>query len=259
MLDRALLPSLALVGACAARAPVSPSTPAEAPPAYADPGPAAAEPVSLTEQLAARKAHFEEVAEPTVKELYDRAIEDLRASGVVEGALDEGDTAPDFTLPNAQGGTTSLADLRADGPVVLLWYRGGWCPYCNLTLHAYGERLEELEALGATLVAVSPELPDQSLSTAERNALDFVVLSDVDNGVARDFGVLFEVPEGVWTRYREQLDVGAYYAHGRAELPLAATYVIASDGTIAYAYLDADYRNRADPEDVLGVLRDLAR
>lgn len=237
-------PVLALLAAsCASR-----------PPAVEPPAP---EVPSLTAQLAERKAAFEASAEPTVRELYEGAIAELRASGVVEGAKQVGEEAPNFILPDAFGGTTSLLGMLDDGPVVLLWYRGGWCPYCNLTLHAYGERLPEMRALGATLVAISPELPDRTLTTAERNGLGFEVLSDENNGVARDYGVLFDVPEAVWSRYQGAFQVDGYYSHGRAELPLGATYVIDRDATIVYAFLDADYRNRADPEAVLEVLRGL--
>ena len=209
----------------------------------------------LADALRDRKDGWAKKADPDTKASYDNAITALEASGILTAAKQVGDPAPDFTLPNAQGGKSTLSELLKSGPVVLLWYRGGWCPYCNLTLHAYQEALPELKAAGATLVAITPETPDKSLSTSEKNELSFEVLSDADNAVARDYGVLFEVPADVWTTYESKLKVNTYYTHGRPELPLAATYVIAPSGEISWTFLSADYRERAEPSDVLQAVK----
>lgn len=216
--------------------------------------------MSLTQELVDQKARFAQTAPAEVAELFQARIEDLAASFPMDQAVSVGDIAPDFVLPEAKGGSVRLADLLMTGPVVLAFYRGGWCPYCNLQLRAYQAALADMQALGAHLVAVSPQMPDKSLTTAETNALSFAVLSDVGNLVAHDFGLVFTLPA----------DVGAVLAKsGRAlpdfngddswELPLPATYVIAQDRRVALASIDADYRTRLDPADILDALRILPR
>ncbi|MEM9016753.1 MAG: peroxiredoxin family protein, partial [Verrucomicrobiota bacterium] len=128
---------------------------------------------SLEAAIAARKAEFRASASDEKIAAYANGIEAVVKAGVVESARKAGDKAPDFTLPNAKGVEVSLATELEKGPVVLTWYRGGWCPYCNIQLAAYQKVLPQFEELGAQLIAVSPELPDKSLSTAEKNSLRF--------------------------------------------------------------------------------------
>ena len=211
----------------------------------------------LTAELEARKAGFEQRASDEIKTLYADGIQAVVDAGVIEGAKKMGDEAPGFTLTNQNGEEVSLSALLEQGPVVLMWYRGGWCPYCNLTLRAYQERLEDIRAHGATLVALTPELPDKSMSTAEKEGLGFEVLSDVGNEVAREYGVVFKLTEGVQANYEQAFGLSTYNGDESGELPLAATYVIDQDGTIRWAFLDADYRNRAEPADVIAALERL--
>jgi len=211
----------------------------------------------LATELAAKKASFAERASDEIKTLYADGIQAVVDAGVIDQARKMGDDAPGFTLQNQEGTEVSLGSLLEDGPVVLMWYRGGWCPYCNLTLRAYQERLDEINAMGATLVALTPELPDKSLSTAEKEGLGFQVLSDVGNGVAREYGVVFELTEGVKANYERAFGLSQYNGDDSGELPLAATYVIGRDGVIRWAFLDADYRNRAEPADVIEALERL--
>jgi peroxiredoxin len=138
---------------------------------------------------------------------------------------------------------------------VLIFYRGGWCPYCNLELRAWQQQLEVLKSLGATLVAVSPQTPDNSLSTAEKNELAFTLLSDSALEAATAFGVAFELPQELIELYgRVGNDLPVLNGNGRWVLPLPATYVIDTEGRIAYAHVEADYRERAEPTEVLAVL-----
>jgi peroxiredoxin len=177
--------------------------------------------------------------------------------GIVEEAVNVGDRAPDFTLPDATGEQVSLSTLLEKGPVVLVWYRGGWCPYCNMHLRAMQEALDAFGDHGATMVAVSPELPGRSLRTVGKNELAFPVLTDAGNRVAREYGLVFTLTDAVAERYRESFDMTAWYGNDANELPLAATYVIDRGGVVRYAFLDADYRNRAEPGDVLDALETL--
>ncbi|MGQ9366772.1 peroxiredoxin-like family protein [Azospirillum sp. ST 5-10] len=190
----------------------------------------------------------------------DRMIADLKARGVEFGALRAGMPAPDFALPNQVGRTVSLYDVVARGPVVLLFYRGGWCPYCCAQLRAMQLVQPRLAAAGARLVAVSPDLPDHSLSLAEREALDFDILSDFGGAVARSYGLLFRVPDDVRDAYRDRgLDLGR--RQGRPpgdpwELPIPATYVLAQSGVVRFARIDADFTQRPEPQAILDLLLD---
>lgn len=215
--------------------------------------------MSLTNDLQIQKEQFlANVPEETV-EVMGNATQALAESGIVDRSLKTGQQAPPVRLPNATGSTVDLQELLKSGPVVLSFYRGQWCPYCNLELRALQQILPEIQALGARLVAVSPQTPDNSLSTVEKNELTYEVLSDVGNQVARAYGLVFELPEHLRPIYASfGIDVPAHNGDSSFELPIAATYVIATDGTIAHAFIDADYTQRLDPEAILAALKDLS-
>jgi peroxiredoxin len=196
-------------------------------------------------------------APPDRLRAYEQGIEEVRKSGVTGKALQVGDRAPDFELLNAAGKKIKLSELTARGPVIVTWYRGGWCPYCNIALRGFQKLLPEIRAAGATLVALSPETPDNSLSTAEKNQLDFEVLSDRRNKVAHAYGVAYKVPKIVTEQSRGRLDLAKHNCDDSGELPLGATYVVDRKGVIRYAFVDADYRKRAEPSAVLAELRQL--
>lgn len=186
------------------------------------------------------------------------AFETIFAADFDKNALGENDTAIDFELPNARGGTTALSSLLASGPVVLSFYRGGWCPYCNLEFSALNALLPKIQAQGAQLVGISPELPDNSLDTAEKHKLLFEVLSDVGNQVARQYGIVMDVPAAMRPLYLKWgLDVPAANGDETWELPIPATYVIDRDGTIASAYVNVDYTQRMEPTDIIEALEAL--
>ena len=167
---------------------------------------------------------------------------------------------PDFTLPDVQGGDVSLGSLLEAGPAVVTFYRGGWCPYCNIQLRAHQAVLPDMTPLGARLVAISPQLPDGSLSTAEANALTFDVLSDVGNTVARNYGLVWSLPEELRAGLRSNNKaLPGINGDDSWELPVPATYVIARDGRVALAAIDVDYRNRLEPDAILAALRSLRR
>jgi peroxiredoxin len=167
-----------------------------------------------------------------------------------------GEAAPDFELPDARGGSLTLAGLRGEGPVVLVFYRGAWCPYCNLQLRAFQAALADIHAAGASLVAISPQTPDNSLTLAERVELAFPVLSDVGNDVARSYGLVFaldaadrELHAGVG------VDLAAFNGDDSWELPAPAVFIVDEDGTIRYASVAGDFRWRVGPDEVLAALR----
>ncbi len=202
---------------------------------------------TLKLQLDERKDAFSRKADDNKKRAYKEGIEAVKKSGVVEAALQVGDIAPDFTLTNALGEPVALSSYLKKGKVILTWYRGNWCPYCNLTLHALQEELPNFKANGASLIALTPELPDESISTSEKNNLQFEVLSDVGNKIAKEYGIVFQLTDEVAKMYNQAFELNKHNGDKSNELPLAATYIIDQNGKIEYAFLDADYRNRSEP------------
>lgn len=182
----------------------------------------------------------------------DKSVAEVDALNLPKTALAEGAKVPTFTLPDAHGKPVSSADLLAKGPIVLTFYRGGWCPFCNAQLAEYQERLSDITSRGAQLVAVSPQTPDNSLSTTEKETLAFTVLSDMNNTMARQFGIVYTVPPSAEAMYRPILSKAN--GNDSNELPLAATYVIAGDGTIVYRFIDSDFRRRASVDDLVAAL-----
>jgi peroxiredoxin len=186
----------------------------------------------------------------------ERHIAHLAETGIGRNAKQVGDQAPDIVLPDASGRTFDVAKLLATGPLIVTFYRGGWCPYCNLELRAYQAVLPRITAAGASLVAISPEKPDDSMSTAEKNALTFPVLSDIGQKVGKAFGLVYSFTDELRSVYDGfKLDIPAKNgAPDDWSLPLSATYVIGPDGRILFADTSVDYRRRTDPLDALQVL-----
>jgi peroxiredoxin len=212
--------------------------------------------MSLKEQLAEYRTGWYQRVPAERQAIMQRHIDELRSGAIARAMLKVGDRAPAIALENAKGATVDVGALLKKGPVIVTFYRGGWCPYCNLELKAYQEVLPEIVAAGALLVAISPEKPDDTVSTAQKNALAFEVLSDVGQKVGRAFGLVYDFSEELKTAYLGfNLDIPARNGTlGEWALPVSATYVIDRDGSIMYAYSDVDYRDRADPRDVLKVL-----
>ena len=209
---------------------------------------------ALKEQNEAARARIP----PGTLAVMEAATASLEASQLAERSLAVGAAAPDFSLPDAKGDRVVLSKLLTEGPVVLSFYRGGWCPYCNIQLKTLQDRLGDIAEAGGRLVAVSPQTPDNSLSTAEKHSLAFPVLSDVGNAVARSYGIVFTLADELRPVYAGWgLDLAAANGDRSFELPLPATYLIRPDGTVAWRFVDADYTKRAEPDDVVDALRAL--
>jgi peroxiredoxin len=175
---------------------------------------------------------------------------------IVGSALRKDQQAPEFELPDANGKPVALGGRLKNGPVVLTFYRGGWCPYCNIALRALKLCLPEIQRHGGSLIAISPELPDQSLNTQEKLQLGFDVLSDQGNIVARRFGLVYRVADAAQERLLALgRDLVAHNGSPTWELPITATYVINPNGMIVFDHVDADYRNRLDPAVIVEVLK----
>jgi peroxiredoxin len=213
-------------------------------------------PMSLTEKLAEYRAGWYQRVPADRQAIIEKHIDELRKGAIARTMLKVGDRVPPTVLRNAKGETVDVRTLLKRGPVIVTFYRGGWCPYCNLELRAFQEILPEIQAAGASLVAISPEKPDETLSTAEKNALSFEVLSDVGQRVGRAFGLVYGFTTELRSAYQGfGLDIPTRNGTpGEWALPVSATYVIDPAGTIIYSYTEVDYRHRAEPRDVLDVL-----
>ena len=211
--------------------------------------------MNLTQELNAFKTKFKASQPEEIKTVMAKATTDLINTQLAEKSLSKGDKMPNFALPNAVGEEVTLESLLSKGAVVISFYRGGWCPYCNMELRALQQALPEIETKGATLVAISPETPDTSLSTKEKNELSFEVLSDRGNQLARQLGLVFTLPESLRPIYNNfGIDIPAHNGDSSFELPLPATYVLAAEGTVLYGFADADYTERLDPSKIVKAL-----
>ena len=196
---------------------------------------------------------------PAFMQGVDDAIKEAKAFQQGVDALSIGQLAPDFQLPNPQGQLVSLNKLLSKGPVVVTFYRGSWCPYCNLQLRALQARLNDIKALGAELVAISPQVPDDSLSEDEINNMDFIVLSDQDAKVASNYGVAWEVPDFLLEHMRvdRQLDLENINNGNANILPIPATFIVDKNAKVTWRFVDVDYRTRSEPEDIIQALQKL--
>jgi peroxiredoxin len=217
--------------------------------------------LETTKELEELSREVRGTASPERLQANAQTLSDLVASGLSASALREGDVAPDFSLPDARGHVVALKTLLDHGPVVISFYRGGWCPFCNLELRSLQRVLPEIVQMGASLVAISPQLPDNSLSTQEKNQLTFPVLSDVGNIEAKRFGIVFTLPtalvEANRATGRDLVEING--EAGAAQLPMPATFVIDKSGVIRLAFVEEDWSKRLDPDIVVDTLRGLRK
>ncbi|GFO61215.1 alkyl hydroperoxide reductase [Geomonas silvestris] len=196
---------------------------------------------------------------PEQSQQLEEAARQLALSGIAERVLKAGGQAPDFTLPNAVGRPTNLEHALARGPVLVTFYRGIWCPYCSLQLRAYQKILPEIMRLGGSLIAISPQSPDKSQATLLKNFLMYEVLSDQGNQVARQFGLVYQVPEALRPIYTSLgTDLPAYNGDDSWELPIPGTFLIGRDRRILLSYADSDPRNRLEPSAIVEALEVVA-
>ncbi|MCL4117863.1 UNVERIFIED_CONTAM: hypothetical protein GTU68_005053 [Idotea baltica] len=192
-----------------------------------------------------------------------RKIDDIVSSSEKEiketNSIKLGERAPNFELPDLQNKQISLKSLLHTGPLVVTFYRGSWCPYCNLALRALQASLKDIRALGADLIAISPEKPDNSLTNDEKEALDFTVLSDQNSAVATKYGIAWTVPDFIVEHMRNDRNLNLEFINNSSAnvLPIPATFVLNTKGVVVWRYIDIDYRTRAEPSDILNALENL--
>lgn len=196
-------------------------------------------------------------SEPDLRAIAGHMIERLRAEGITPG-VEIGEQAPRFVLPDASGGKVSLEDRLATGPVVLSFYRGAWCPICNTELAGLQEALPQIEALGGSLIAVSPQAPDASQAFVQRLGLGYDVLSDADQAVIRAYHLQFELVPELRDVYRNMgMALDEHNADHSWNLPVPATFVIDRDGVVRARHVDPNYRERMSVEAILAALEEL--
>ncbi|KAI1456244.1 AhpC-TSA-domain-containing protein [Annulohypoxylon moriforme] len=167
-------------------------------------------------------------------------------------AIKVGQKIPEFSLPDSLNKTVSSKDLLTQGPLLITFYRGGWCPFCNIALHGLQAKLPEIKAKGVTLVAITPELPDSSLTTAEKQGLEFPVLSDVGNKLAHKLGIVWTQPSELREIYLKiGNDLSKRNGDDSLEVPIPVTLLVDRDGTVKNIFLDANYAKRVEPATVL--------
>ncbi|GAB5101170.1 peroxiredoxin-like family protein [Caballeronia sp. HLA56] len=216
--------------------------------------------MSLQDKLDAFRADFKAGkppfnAPPEIHPVMERATAELIASGQAGRAIKAGDRAPHFKLKDQDGNDVSSAAMLAKGPLVVTFYRGVWCPYCNIELQAINEALPQVQAYGANVVAISPQTPVNSRKSVRTNELGFPVLSDVSGQTGADFGLRFVLPDYLVGLYKKlKNDLPAFNNDPSWTLPMPARYVIGQDGTVLYSEVNPDYTRRPDPSDMFPVL-----
>jgi len=220
--------------------------------------------MSLQARLDAFKADFKAGkppfnAPPEIHPVMERATAELIASGQAGRAIKAGDHAPPFRLADQDGNEVSSSTLLEKGPLVVTFYRGVWCPYCNLELQALNSALPALRSLGANLVAISPQNAVNSRKSVRTNQLGFPVLNDKGNEVAAAFGLRFALPDYLIDLYKGlKNDLPAFNGDPSWTLPMPARYVIGTDGIVLYSDVNPDYTHRPEPEDLFPVLEKAA-
>lgn len=206
---------------------------------------------ALAHDLAALRAGFATSMPLEIRDAMARADNALAASGIVDRALKAGQFAPDFAALDADGNTVRLSRALRGGAVILSFYRGDWCPYCNLELRAYAALADEMQDAGIQLIAISPQDPDRAVQASATDPYPFAVLSDTGSRIAQRFGVAFDLSEELRPLYARLGHALPDMNGGDWILPIPATYVIGRDGQIALAFIDTDYRRRLEPADAI--------
>ena len=214
--------------------------------------------MSLATQLEAVQTGFETEAPPVIKDPILKANQEFQKAFKPSEAIQVGDKFPHFSLSNAVGKEVTLADLTASGPLLITFYRGEWCPFCNLALASMQKHLEEFQAKGVTLVAISPELPNQSLSTTEKHQLKFQVLSDVQNKLAKEIGILFAQPDYMRPAFKNLgHDFAARNGDDSLEVPLPVSFLVGKNGVVIKSFVNPDWTKRLEPSVALKWVNEL--
>ncbi len=212
--------------------------------------------MSLTQDIQSFQDNFiPTIPESTLNKLMSE-LQVLIDSGIAEKAIHSNDRFPGFILPDSNNEARSLSDYLTRGPLVISFYRGAWCPYCNLEINALQSRLSDIVAYGGQLIAISPQVPDKSVDQINHSQLNFDVLSDIGNKLAKQCGLVFTLPESLRPIYEAwEIDIPGHNGDSSFELPIPATYIIDSNGDVRYAHIDMDYTKRLEPDIIIEQLK----
>ena len=189
------------------------------------------------------------------KQVMKQSAEQL-AKILPNPGLKAGSKAPDFTLQNAFGKKVSLSKQLKKGPVILVFYRGAWCPFCNMHLHILNKSLPDFKKYGAQLITVTPQTPDKSAGQIKKDNYPFEVLSDLDSRVMKAYNLYYVLdPELVGVYKKHGLDVEAFNGKGRSALPVPGTFVIDQLGVIRGVHADVNYKERMEPAAIIAILK----
>ncbi|MGG7468118.1 peroxiredoxin-like family protein [Chryseobacterium arthrosphaerae] len=186
---------------------------------------------------------------------FGKSVDDLKTKNMEDRCIRPGEKMPEFILPNATGKMIDSNDILKKGKMMLAFYRGSWCPYCNLALKFLQDNLSRIKDKNAVLIAVSPQTPDHSLSMAEKNKLGFEVLSDQNNDFAKKLGIVFQLQDFVLPYYRNLgINLSEFNNNDENLLPVPAVFVVDQDRRVIFKYLDVNYMNRVDVEELIQAL-----
>jgi peroxiredoxin len=219
---------------------------------------AGGEPEPLFALIENYKNHWYETTSPEEVEIYELGFDAVRITGLQERIPKMETLVEPFQLADSDGNMVELSSLTSEGPLILFWYLGSWNNYCRLTLAAMQRIMPKVTAAGATMIAISPQVPDSSIAVGERFGLDYQLLSDVDNELATKFGITYEVPESLMKELRKKHPFDSYYKKGIKNFPTTIALVIDKDRKIRYVFGEADYRMRAEPREITDLLEHLA-
>jgi peroxiredoxin len=207
---------------------------------------------SLREIFAERKALIAQYVPQEVQAIHEQVIGELHDRGIADHALAAGAKTPAFELKDHNGRVVSSVELLKTGRLVICFFRGRWCPFCVGQLEAMNRVLPQIREAGAELLAISPQTVQQSFFMADQHRLRFALLSDAGNQVARQFGLVYRVPDYQQAIYRRVL-INLPFTNGDEswELPIPAVYVVDRDGTVLFAAVNPDYKERPEPEEIL--------
>ena len=208
--------------------------------------------MQLSQTLSETMAALRRELRAPFRALYDDLVTRLTDTATAEGALKQGDVFPEFALPDQDGKFVLSSELLKSGPLVVNFYRGRWCPFCSATVEAMSAAAPAISAAGATVIGVSPEVEHLPFSASRKRDLNFKMLSDLDNGLALQCGLLFRLTDEIIRQYRaDGLDLAKVYGNGSWFLPIPATYIVLPNGSIGRAYVNPDFRYRMEPQDII--------
>lgn len=210
---------------------------------------------SLAQQIEELKENLVKQLPTEVLEVFEKSIQDLKTKNIEESSIKVNDKFPDFSLPGAGNKIINLMERLKDGKMIVAFFRGSWCPYCNLELKALQDCLKQITDRKITLIAISPQTPDYSEELKNRHHLEFELLTDKDNVLAKQLGISFELQDDVVPVYaRLGIALSDYNENHNNELPVPAIFVIDTDRTITYKFADTNYMNRVDIQELIGQL-----